>query len=157
MVRLNLIQVLSCASVHVTSNHKIPDWNWQKKAPKNRGESARFQQEKFPNKTFQSILPLECDFVPSKSNKFDSRAISSARCVNSCVIYFWNGRFLEKSSQNKKMEAIAKNRKDQESKHFTSLQIFTTHAEPSLDEYLPRKDQQVLEQKQRDEEDKLYR
>lgn len=55
------------------------------------------------------------------------------------------------------MEAIAKNRKEQESKHFTSLQIFTSHAEPSLDEYLPRKEQQLLEQKQRDEEDKLYR
>ena len=40
---------------------------------------------------------------------------------------------------------------------FTSLQIFTSHAEPSLDEYLPRKDQQLLEQKHRDEEDKLYR
>ena len=56
-----------------------------------------------------------------------------------------------------KMEAIAQNRKEQESKHFTSLQIFTSHAEPSLEEYLPRKDQQLLEQKQRDEEDKLYR
>ena len=55
------------------------------------------------------------------------------------------------------MEAIAQNRKEQESKHFTSLQIFTSHAEPSLDEYLPRKDQQLLEQKHRDEEDKLYR
>lgn len=55
------------------------------------------------------------------------------------------------------MEAIAKNRKEQESKHFTSLQIFTSHAEPALDEYLPRKEQQLLEQKQRDEEDKLYR
>ena len=55
------------------------------------------------------------------------------------------------------MEALAQNKKEQESKHFTSLQIFTSHAEPALDEYLPRKDQQVLEQKQRDEEDKLYR
>ena len=55
------------------------------------------------------------------------------------------------------MEAITQNRKSQESKHFTSLQIFTSYAEPALDEYLPRKDQQILEQKQRDEEDKLYR
>ena len=55
------------------------------------------------------------------------------------------------------METIAQNKKEQESKHFTSLQIFTSHAEPALDEYLPRKDQQFLEQKQRDEEDKLYR
>lgn len=45
----------------------------------------------------------------------------------------------------------------EESKHFTSLQIFTSHAEPALDEYLARKDQQDLEQKHRDEEDKLYR
>ena len=57
----------------------------------------------------------------------------------------------------KKMEVLAQNKKEQESKHFTSLQIFTSHAEPALDEYLPRKDQQLLEQKQRDEEDKLYR
>ena len=55
------------------------------------------------------------------------------------------------------METIAQNKKEQESKHFTSLQIFTSHAEPALDEYLPRKDQQLLEQKHRDEEDKLYR
>ena len=57
------------------------------------------------------------------------------------------------------MDAIAKNRIGGgfESKHFTSLQIFTSHAEPALDEYLPRKEQQALEQKQRDEEDKLYR
>ena len=56
-----------------------------------------------------------------------------------------------------KMEAIKQNRQSQESKHFTSLQIFTSYAEPALDEYLSRKEQQVLEQKQRDEEDKLYR
>ena len=55
------------------------------------------------------------------------------------------------------MEAIKQNRQSQESKHFTSLQIFTSYAEPALDEYLARKEQQVLEQKQRDEEDKLYR
>ena len=61
------------------------------------------------------------------------------------------------------MEELLKNTKiggrktDQESKHFTSLQIFTSHAEPGLDEYLPRKEQLTLEQKQRDEEDKLYR
>ena len=43
------------------------------------------------------------------------------------------------------MEAIKQNRqKAQESKHFTSLQIFTSYAEPSLDEYLSRKDQQVI-------------
>ena len=42
------------------------------------------------------------------------------------------------------MEAIKQNRqKAQESKHFTSLQIFTSYAEPALDEYLSRKDQQV--------------
>ena len=44
-----------------------------------------------------------------------------------------------------------------DSKHFTSLQIFTNYAEPALNEYLTQKDQQELEQKQRDEEDKLYR
>lgn len=54
------------------------------------------------------------------------------------------------------MDVLAKNHGG-ESKHFTSLQIFTSHAEPALDEYLPRKEQQALEQKQRDEEDKLYR
>merc|ERR1711953_859425 len=52
-----------------------------------------------------------------------------------------------------KMEAIKQNRQSQESKHFTSLQIFTSYAEPALDEYLSRKEQQVLEQKQRDEEE----
>ena len=51
------------------------------------------------------------------------------------------------------MEAIKQNRQSQESKHFTSLQIFTSYAEPALDEYLARKEQQVLEQKQRDEEE----
>ena len=63
----------------------------------------------------------------------------------------------ENIKTSNKMETIAQNKKEQESKHFTSLQIFTSHAEPALDEYLPRKDQQLLEQKHRDEEDKLYR
>ncbi len=44
-----------------------------------------------------------------------------------------------------------------ESRHFQSLQIFTTHAEPGLDEFLTRKEQIELEHKHRDEEDKLYR
>jgi hypothetical protein len=55
------------------------------------------------------------------------------------------------------MDVLAQNKAEQESKHFTSLSIFSSHAEPALDEYLPKKDQQSLEQKQRDEEDKLYR
>ena len=33
-------------------------------------------------------------------------------------------------------------KRSEESKHFTSLQIFTSHAEPPLDEYLD-KDEQV--------------
>ena len=44
-----------------------------------------------------------------------------------------------------------------ESKHFQSLQIFTSHAEPCLDEFITRKEQIELESKHRDEEDKLYR
>ncbi len=44
-----------------------------------------------------------------------------------------------------------------ESKHFQSLQIFTSHAEPCLDEFLSRREQIELENKHRDEEDKLYR
>ena len=44
-----------------------------------------------------------------------------------------------------------------DSKHFTSLQIFTNYAEPGLDEYITQKDQVELENKHRDEEDKLYR
>ena len=45
----------------------------------------------------------------------------------------------------------------EESKHFLSLQIFTSHAEPALDEFLDRKEQTDLENKHREEEDKLYR
>ena len=37
------------------------------------------------------------------------------------------------------------------------FQIFTTHAEPGLDEFLTRKEQIEMENKHRDEEDKLYR
>ena len=44
-----------------------------------------------------------------------------------------------------------------DSKHFTSLQIFTSFAEPPLNEFFTQKEQQDLEQRQRDEEDKLYR
>ena len=44
-----------------------------------------------------------------------------------------------------------------DSKHFTSLQIFTNYAEPGLDEYITQKEQIELENKHRDEEDKLYR
>jgi hypothetical protein len=44
-----------------------------------------------------------------------------------------------------------------QSRHFESLQIFTTHAEPGLDEFLTRKEQVDIEQKQSNEEDKLYR
>ena len=43
------------------------------------------------------------------------------------------------------------------SKHFTSLQIFTSYAEPALDEYITQQDQTALENKHREEEDKLYR
>jgi len=35
--------------------------------------------------------------------------------------------------------AVAK--RSEESKHFTSLQIFTSYAEPALDEYLDRDEQ----------------
>ena len=45
----------------------------------------------------------------------------------------------------------------EKSKHFQSLQIFTSHAEPCLDEFMSRKEQIELETKHRDEEDKLYR
>lgn len=44
-----------------------------------------------------------------------------------------------------------------ESRHFQSLQIFTSHAEPNLDEFLSRREQIEMENKHRDEEDKLYR
>eukprot|EP00095_Tigriopus_kingsejongensis_P005004 maker-scaffold139_size317827-snap-gene-0.15 protein:Tk05004 transcript:maker-scaffold139_size317827-snap-gene-0.15-mRNA-1 annotation:"AGAP005020-PA" len=44
-----------------------------------------------------------------------------------------------------------------ESKHFQSLQIFTSYAEPGLNEFLTRKEQIELENKQKDEEDRLYR
>ena len=44
-----------------------------------------------------------------------------------------------------------------DSKHFTSLQIFTSYAEPALDEYITQKEQTDLENKHREEEDKLYR
>ena len=44
-----------------------------------------------------------------------------------------------------------------DSKHFTSLQIFTSYAEPALDEYITQKEQTELENKHREEEDKLYR
>ena len=43
------------------------------------------------------------------------------------------------------------------SEHFQSLQIFTNYAEPPLDEYVTRKEQIELENKQKDEEEKLYR
>ena len=44
-----------------------------------------------------------------------------------------------------------------DSKHFTSLQIFTSYAEPALNEYIIQKEQIDLENKHREEEDKLYR
>ncbi len=44
-----------------------------------------------------------------------------------------------------------------ESRHYQSLRIFTSHAEPTLDEFLSRREQMELENKHRDEEDKLYR
>ena len=44
-----------------------------------------------------------------------------------------------------------------ESRHFQSLQLFTSHAEPGLDEFLSRREQIEMENKHRDEEDKLYR
>ncbi len=64
---------------------------------------------------------------------------------------------MEDILKNSRLGGGGSKSKEQESKHFTSLQIFTSHAEPGLDEYLPRKEQLALEQKQRDEEDKLYR
>jgi len=55
--------------------------------------------------------------------------------------------------------ALAERRKSNpdESKHFLSLQLFSQHAEPSLDEFLPIEKQLELEHKQREEEDTLYR
>merc|ERR1719343_1420367 len=55
--------------------------------------------------------------------------------------------------------ALAKRRESNpdESKHFLSLQLFSQHAEPSLDEFLPIEKQLELEHKQREEEDALYR
>jgi len=44
-----------------------------------------------------------------------------------------------------------------ESKHFLSLQLFSQHAEPSLDEFLPVEKQLELEHRQSEEEDALYR
>eukprot|EP00090_Calanus_glacialis_P005526 TRINITY_DN14284_c0_g1_i2.p1 TRINITY_DN14284_c0_g1~~TRINITY_DN14284_c0_g1_i2.p1 ORF type:complete len:1081 (-),score=244.64 TRINITY_DN14284_c0_g1_i2:1211-4453(-) len=55
--------------------------------------------------------------------------------------------------------ALAKRRETNpdESKHFLSLQLFSQHAEPSLDEFLPIEKQLELEHRQREEEDALYR
>lgn len=58
---------------------------------------------------------------------------------------------------DKHAAAVASAGGGSESKHFQSLQIFTSHAEPGLDEFLTRKEQIDLEHKHRDEEDKLYR
>ena len=46
---------------------------------------------------------------------------------------------------------------DRESKHFLSLQLFSQHAEPALDEFLPVAAQLELETRHREEEDALYR
>ncbi|XP_023319784.1 hillarin isoform X2 [Eurytemora carolleeae] len=45
----------------------------------------------------------------------------------------------------------------EESKHFLSLQIFSAHAEPPLEEFLNIKLQLELEERHREEEDALYR
>ena len=61
------------------------------------------------------------------------------------------------SDQHSDMESSKQSAPKGDSKHFTSLQIFTSYAEPPLDEYLTQKDQTELENKHREEEDKLYR
>jgi len=69
------------------------------------------------------------------------------------------GRAASLSRKGSNAAALAKRRESNpdESQHFLSLQLFTAHAEPSLDEYLPLAKQLELEHKQREEEDALYR
>jgi len=65
------------------------------------------------------------------------------------------GRAASLSRKGSNAATLAKRRESNpdESQHFLSLQLFTAHAEPSLDEYLPVAKQLELENKHRDEED----
>ena len=69
------------------------------------------------------------------------------------------GRAASLSRKGSNAATLAKRRESNpdESQHFLSLQLFTAHAEPSLDEYLPVAKQLELENKHREEEDALYR
>merc|ERR1719209_430632 len=69
------------------------------------------------------------------------------------------GRAASLSRKGSNAATLAKRRESNpdESQHFLSLQLFTAHAEPSLDEYLPMAKQLELESKHREEEDALYR
>ena len=69
------------------------------------------------------------------------------------------GRAASLSRKGSNAATLAKRRESNpdESQHFLSLQLFTAHAEPSLDEYLPVAKQLELESRQREEEDALYR
>ena len=69
------------------------------------------------------------------------------------------GRAASLSRKGSNAATLAKRRESNpdESQHFLSLQLFTAHAEPSLDEYLPVAKQLELESKHREEEDALYR
>jgi len=69
------------------------------------------------------------------------------------------GRAASLSRKGSNAATLAKRRESNpdESQHFLSLQLFTAHAEPGLDEYLPMAKQLELESKHREEEDALYR
>lgn len=64
---------------------------------------------------------------------------------------------LPKFGMGSKGKALRGGGDGKESKHFQSLQIFTSHAEPCLDEFMTRREQIEMENKHREEEDKLYR
>lgn len=69
------------------------------------------------------------------------------------------GRAASLSRKGSNAATLAKRRESNpdESQHFLSLQLFTAHAEPGLDEYLPMAKQLEVESKHREEEDALYR
>ena len=69
------------------------------------------------------------------------------------------GRAASLSRKGSNAATLAKRRESNpnESQHFLSLQLFNAHAEPGLNEYLPIAKQLELEQRQREEEDALYR
>jgi len=64
---------------------------------------------------------------------------------------------LQDNGYKNSLERPEKERKTDSKTHFASLEMFTKHAEPSMNEFLSRAVQAELERKQREEEDALYR